>query len=206
MPHQVSCPACGVPMQLPDDLPGRSFQCVRCGAALVTTEGGQKVTQPRPMQPANPFAESPTGFGYPGGYAPGMFAPGYLPPLMSREIALAKVRGPALMMQGLGWLLVIASIPAAALYFVVDHDQHPVSAVVSFGAAPVALLLGGFAVFCGSQLNALRSYYLVLATIIVMLIVGLLVCPLLALPGIWPMIVMLDSGVKANFGAKPAAF
>jgi hypothetical protein len=190
-------------MQLPDDSPGRGFQCVRCGAALVTTTGGQLVTQPQPMQPANRFADAPAGFSYPGGYAPGPFAPGYFPPpVMSREMALEKVRGPALMIQVLGWLLVIAAIPAAALYFVVDHDQHPVSAVVSFGAAPVALLLGAFTIYCGGQLKTLRSYYLVLVSVIVMLVAGLLVCPLLALPGIWPMIVLLDSGVKANFGAR----
>jgi hypothetical protein len=188
-------------MQLPDDSPGRGFQCVRCGAALVTTAGGQLATQPRPMQPANPFAESPAGFSYPGSYAPGPFAPGfYSPPMMSREVALAKVRGPALTIQALGWFLVLVAIPSAALYFVVDHDEHPITVAITFGVAPIALLCGAFTVYCGSQLKALRSYSLVMASVVIMLVVGLLVCPLLALPGIWPMIVMLDSGVKAHFG------
>jgi len=192
-------------MQLPDDSPGRSFQCIRCGVALVTTTGGQLATQSGPVQPANPFADPPAGFSYPGGYSPSPFAPGYFaPPVMSREMALAKVRGSALMIQGFGWLLIVAAIPAAALYFVVDHDRHPVSAVVSFGAAPVALLLDAFAVYCGSQLKALRSYWFVMVSLVVMMVAGLLVC-LLALPGIWPMIVMLDSGVKAHFGKPPMA-
>jgi hypothetical protein len=192
-------------MQLPDDSPGRSFQCIRCGVALVTTTGGQLATQSGPVQPANPFAEVPVGFSYPGKYATGQLAPGYFPTPMSREAALEKVRGPALMIQVLGWLLVVAAIPSAALYFVVDHDQHPVSAVITFGVAPVALLGGAFLIYCGSQLRALRSYWLVMVSLVVMMVGGLLVCPLLALPGIWPMIVMLDARVKAHFGKPPMA-
>jgi hypothetical protein len=135
-----------------------------------------------------------------------MFAPGYLPPLMSREIALAKVQGPGIMLQIMGGLLMLSALATPLLLLIPDaEDENVILAIVAV-CLPLGLAAGGLTFFCGSQFKALQSYYLVLATIVVMLIVGLLVCPLLALPGIWPMIVMLDSGVKANFDAKPTKF
>jgi hypothetical protein len=202
MPHQVACPVCGVPMKLPDDSPGRGFQCIRCGAALVTGAGGQLATQPRPMPPANPFADSPGGFAYPAGFSPGPFAPGFYPPLLSREAALAKVYGPGLMLQIAGGLIVLAALCVPLLLLIPDAPDPDALLIGVLVGLTGGLALGAFTFYCGSQLKALRSYVLVLVSVVFLLGLGLLACPLLALPGIWPLIVLLDTGVKAHFGTR----
>lgn len=200
MPDQVACPVCGVSMQLPDDSAGRSFQCIRCGAALVTGARGQLVAQPRHMPPVNPFAESPAGFSYPGSSSPGPFAPGFYPPLLSREAALAKVHGPGLMLQIAGGLIVLAALCVPLLLLIPDAPDRDALVICVLVGLTEGLALGAFVFFCGSQLRALRSYVLVLVSVVILLGLGLLACPLLALPGIWPLIVLLDTGVKSHFG------
>ncbi len=194
-------------MQLPDDSPGRLFQCVRCRSSLVTTTGGQLIAQAQPWQPAqpmpppNPFADTPGGFSYPGQYAPGPFAPGYIPVPMSREAALARVQGPGLLLQIAGVLTVLAAFSSLLILLIPEARDDEALPIILGVTAPLGLAIGIFTIFCGSQLKALRSYALVMVGVVLLLVAGLMVCPLVALPGIWPLVVMLDAGVKAHFGA-----
>ena len=206
MAHQASCPACGIAMQLPDDSPGRGFQCVRCRSSLVTTTGGQLIAQAQlfqptqPLPPPNPFAEAPGGFSYPGQYVPGPFAPGYIPVPMSRDVALAKVQGPGLVLQIAGGLVVLAAFSSLLIMLIPEAREDEATPLILGVTVPLGLATGIFTMYCGSQLKALRSYVLVMVGVVLLLIAGLMVCPLVALPGIWPLIVMLDTGVKAHFG------
>ena len=194
MPIQAACPACGVPLQLPDDAVGRGFQCVRCGAGLVTGPAGQLFTQPRPAP--NPFGDPPQAGQYGSGYFPS--------PLMTREAALARVKGPAVMLHVLGGLTIVAGLAAPLIYLVPDTDGD-FAFFFTLIVAPLCLALGAFIVFCGMQLALLKSYALILSGVILVLLLGFLICPVFALPAIWPMIVLLDAGVKAHFGSKPEA-
>jgi len=199
MPIQVACPACNVPLQLPDDMPGRSFQCIRCGTGLATALGGRLIIQAKPAQAPNPFADAPT----PGYYGPAGFSQVYYPPpIMSREMALAKVYGPAALLQSFGALCIVLGMALPGLLLLPDMLEDAVVFAVVLIVAPIALGVGVFTVFCGGRMKALRSYALVMSSVIVLLVAGLLVCPILALPGIWPLVVLLDGGVKANFDAQ----
>ena len=199
-------------MQLPDDSPGRGFQCVRCGSALVTAAGGQLVAQAiaatpsMPPPPANPFADAPSGFSYPGGYAPSPFAGAYMPQPMSRDAALAKVRGPGLVMQMFGGLIVLAALASLLILLIPEARDDEATPLILAVTAPLGLAMGALSIYSGGQLKVLRSYALVMTSVVLLLAAGLLVCPLVALPGIWPLIVMLDAGVKAHFGRPQARY
>ncbi len=202
MPIPAVCPACSVPLQLPDDAVGRGFQCVRCGAALWILAGGQIVTQPQPLATAaNPFAEPPQG-GY---YGPGAFHPGFLPQRMNREQALAKVRGPGitLILYGLLWGISGLLVPLALLAD--EFGQDEVAQVIIPVLAGLAMVIGAFTVFCGTRLMALRSYTAIMVCVVVTIVLGFLICPLLAVAAIWPMVVLLDNQVKPHFGEAPAS-
>jgi hypothetical protein len=206
MPIPAACPACRTPIELPDDQSGRSFSCPRCSALLVSAAGGQLVVQSRMFagQTANPFAEDPATGYYAAGYGPPGFGPGYRPfPVLTREMVLAKVRGPALL-QITGGLIILTGLllPLTLLSENVQDDEA--AFYILSAIAVVCLAAGGLVLWCGLRMQMLRSYSLVLGTIILMMVTGFLVCPLLALPGVWPFIVLLDPGVRANFGAAPA--
>ncbi len=179
---------------------------------LTTAAGGQLVAQAAaaspfaPQTPANPFADTPGGFSYPGPYAPGPFAGGYVPMPMSREAALAKVQGPGLILQVAGGLIVLSALASLLIWLIPEAREDEATPLILGVAVPLGLVLGGLTFFCGSQLKALRSYALVMTVVVVLLAAGLMLCPLVALPGIWPLIVMLDSGVKGHFGAPPGKF
>jgi hypothetical protein len=202
MPIQAACPACGVPLQLPDDAVGRGFQCVRCGAALWALAGGQIVTQPQPLKAqANPFAEGPQA----GVYGPASYHPAYLPQPMGREQALAKVRGPGitLIVYGLLWGALGLLLPLAL--FAEDFRQDEVAQVMIPVLAGLAMVIGAFTVFCGTRLMALRSYTLIMVGVVLTVVAGILICPLLAIAAIWPLVVLLDNQVKQHFGEPPAS-
>lgn len=199
-------------MQLPDAVPGRSFACPRCGAMLVTATGGTLVAQgqaapPLVAPPGNPFADAPSGFTYPGyapgPFTPGPFAPGYLPLPMTRDAALAKVRGPAVLMQVMGGLVALASLAMLLLLLTPDGRNDEVLPVMLAIFAPIGLAVGGFTVYCGGRLKSLQSYGLVMTGVVLLLAVGFAICPFAALPAIWPLIVLLDAGVKRHFQSLP---
>ena len=54
-----NCPACGVPMQVPDDSFGGRFCCAKCRVPLTTSEGGEIVTEPIPTPRDGPADRAP---------------------------------------------------------------------------------------------------------------------------------------------------
>jgi hypothetical protein len=155
--------------------------------------------QGQPSPAPNPFAEYPaqSPFGPPG-YHPGYYGP----PMLSREAALAKARGPAIVLQLTGALFSIVGLAFPLILLAPDVRNDEVALIVLPVVGVLSIAVGGFTVFCGMRMKALQSYALVLAAVIVLLVAGLLVCPFAALPAIWPLIVLLDNGVKSNFGKQ----
>lgn len=190
-----ACPACNAPLHLPDDLPGRRFQCARCGAILATAAGGQVVVQAHAATPANPFADCPAAPFAPAGH--------YGPAIISREAALAKVRGPAIVLMLTGAVTVLAGAALPLSLLIPDVQDDEIAPVMLPVLGFVSLAVGGLAAIGGLRMRVLKSYALVMAAVIVLLMAGLLICPLAALPPIWPLVVLLDYGVKANFGRAP---
>ena len=192
----AQCPACGLALQMPDDAAGRRFACVRCGAQLSALAGGQVALLAQPPPAVNPFAEGAAG-GY---YAPG-FQPAFAPQAMGREQALAKVRGPGitLILYGLMWGIAGMLLPLALLAKEVADDEAQ-QVIIALGAG-LAFLAGAFTVYCGARLMALRSYTLIMVCIGINLVLGFMICPLLAVAAIWPLVVLVDGRIKLHFSA-----
>jgi hypothetical protein len=183
---------------------GRTFNCQRCGVALVTGPGGHLLVQPRQFSgQANPFAEDPAA-----GYAPGFSSPygpgNFVPyPVPTRDMVLRRVLPPAIVLMVCGGFIIIGGLVTSAALFSDNVQQDQAGFIILSVLATVLVAIGGLVVFSGVQMRALRSYALVLGVVIVMMLVGFLICPVFALPGVWPMIVLLDPGVRANFGPPP---
>ena len=206
MPIPAACPACRTAIQLPDAQQGRSFACHRCGVQLVTGPGGHLLVQPRyfPGQAgANPFAEDPTA-GPPPGFSSPYGPAGFVPyPVPTRDMVLRRVLPPAIMLMVTGGFVIMAGMATAAALLSENVQQDRAGFIIVMVLALIMLAIGALVVFCGLQMRVLRSYGLVLGVVIALMVVGFLLCPLLAVPGIWPFIVLLDPGVRANFGTPP---
>lgn len=193
MPFSTMCPACGLPLQLPDESAGRAFTCVGCGRGLATEEGGKLVVQSAAPLPS-PTAYNP--------YTPGVgYAPAYGHPWrpLTREEALAKVRGPAITLIGYGFLWGIAGLALPLLLLNEElRKEEFVQPAVAIGAA-FAIALGAFTVFAGLRLMAIRSFTLVIVCIGLNIALGFLACWMMAIPAIWPLIVTLDAKIKPYF-------
>ena len=141
-----------------------------------------------PYQSPNPWSEN---FPY----------PGYV--LADRGRALAKVKGPAILMLiyssllGLGGIAMGAFIP-----FILEdmnRDEGPVMLVILGVGVFLCLAAGAFNFWAGLRMMKLRSYALAMTAVVFTFIIGFLTCLPLLLVGIWPLVVLLDSEVKACF-------
>jgi hypothetical protein len=149
-------------------------------------EGGKLVVQTTvPPQPPTYRVSSPAA-----GYA-------YRP--LTREETLFKVRGPAIMLIGYGFMWGIAGLllPLVLLNDELRQEEF-VQPVVAIGAA-FSIAFGAFTIFAGLRLLALRSFTLIIVCISLNIALGFLACWMMAIPAIWPLIVALDAKVKPNF-------
>lgn len=199
-----TCPACGLPLELPDAHAGRAFECARCGGSLAVTTEGQIVGSPAALKPeppvaANPFADLPAGNPYQTAIHT------YAPAQITREQALAKVRLPGILLQIYGaiWIVVAMFLPAAWLSQP-ENAEDPVLFGFAAVITPLGVATGLFAFVGGTQMKALRAHGLALTSVIVTSVAGLFICPPLALAGLYPLIVLLDGSVRSHFGRSGA--
>jgi hypothetical protein len=82
-----------------------------------------------------------------------------------------------------------------------DDPDLLVGAVMIVVAGLLGLVGGAIVLLGGLRLYALRSYPLVLTAAILVVVIGFLACQPLALAGIWPLVVLMDSEVKSAFDA-----
>ena len=204
-----TCPACALPLQLPDNYAGRQFQCARCGGSLAVTTAGQVIgsqAAPGPdnpdssLVPANPFADLPAGNPYQATIQT------YAPAQITRQQALAKVRVPGLLLQVYGaiWIIAAMFLPAAWLSQA-ENAEDPVLFYFAAVITPLGVATGLLAFVGGTQMKALRAHGLVLASVIVTSVAGLFICPPLALVGLYPLIVLFDGSVRNHFGRSEAS-
>lgn len=219
-----ACPKCGNFVYPQGNVPPGNLRCDRCGT-LVPAAGGSFAAGSQPQPPPGysapyipqfPPAHPPA---YPQPYVnpyqtPNVFAdggyPGYPPGYMwqpDRARALAKVQGPGILLQVYGVLLCLSAIGMVALIPVAlqsdNEDDRTILPVVFAVAALIALVSGGFTIWCGIWLKTLRNYVLVVTCVILTSIVGFLICIPAVLVGIWPLIALNDAEVKACFDKLP---
>jgi hypothetical protein len=198
MTISASCPACGVPLRLPDDAAGRTFACVGCGRWLATEDGGKLVVRSGNQPEVRPY--QPPGY-VPPAYTPYAPTAGYVPRPLTRDEAAARAQGPGvlLMVYGFLWGLSGLLLPLLLLNEEVREEEFG-QPLVAIGAA-FSIAMGAFTIFSGLRLLALRSFTLVMLCIVLNIALGVLGCWLMAQPAIWPLVVILDGKVKPHFRA-----
>jgi hypothetical protein len=121
----------------------------------------------------------------------------------SRSSAQSKVVGPGTLLQVYGGLLclgaVLFCVAGGLVAFAEDmKDRGPVAFACGIGAV-ACLVVGPIVLAGGTRMKALRSYGLVLTSVILVFVIGILTCVPAAVIGIWPLVVLLDGEVKAAF-------
>jgi hypothetical protein len=205
-----SCPACGLPLQVSEGSPGSKYRCGKCGVVLVITEGGEFVTEPSPVAPA------PGHYREAEGIAEGRGAGGrperrrrqdeddevWLPPLrlgrVRRSAALARVSAPATVLQTCGILVALGGV-ALPVIVAFQPPADSSALVLSLIGGFLCLALGGLFFLGGTRMKALRSYRLATTAVLLFMVVALLLFGPLGVVGFWPLIVLMDAEVKANF-------
>ena len=144
---------------------------------------------PNPYQAPNPWGEN-------------FYSPGYYN-YVDRNRALSKAFGPAIFMQVYSGLILLGGIALAAFVPFAVHDmrgddQAILIGIMGFGVF-LCLLLGGLTFFAGMRFKILRSYGFVMTVVIGTLVIGFLTCLPAMFLAIWPMVVLMDSEVKACF-------
>jgi hypothetical protein len=207
MSYAPTCPRCNSPLSSNIKAPGSPAFCGRCGAS--------NPLQPSPfaagnasLPPANPYAAPGMANPFADQFAPNYHQPSYDPGSI-RQIAKAKVQGPAILLMVSGGALVLAAIGFVVVGIGSMLQENDQEAIV------VGVLLSGMSVIClaasvvlaiaGYRMRALRSYGLALTATILTIGVGFMICIPAALVGIWPLIVLLDSQVKQGFTIPPQA-
>jgi hypothetical protein len=116
-------------------------------------------------------------------------------------VVLGKVTGPAILLMVYAGICFVAAAGLLVLVPVMALQKRPDAGLVAMCVlgAPVTLLAGGLTLVGGLRMRALRNYGLVMASVIVVFVVGILICIPLAAVGIWPLIVLQDPEVKACF-------
>ena len=205
------CPICGA--GLPANQAGQTvLRCPKCGDVSEPKAG---FAQPSPANyPPAPLLPSP---GYP---------PPYVPPLPSsnpyqspnpwsenfpyqgyaipdRGRALAKVKGPAILMLVYSGLLSLCGIALGGMMPFILEDMSREEGSVMMAVLGVGTFLclaaGVFNFWAGWRMMKLRSYAVAMTAVVFSFLIGFLTCLPLMLVGIWPLIILLDSEVRACF-------
>lgn len=205
MPTMRICPNCGIAVSMSETALGAAGRCRSCGAVLPATSGHPAdITATTPTALAgkppvvsaapNPFAD----------VAPPAFQTPYFSPWQpDRNRALAKVKGPAILLIASGVVLLLCGIAGVvAIPFVLTQatgEDLVVGLMFSGIAAAAGLASGPLTIWGGARMLALRSYGLAMTAVIVSAACALLTCWPAALVFIWPLAILLDAEVKASF-------
>jgi phage FluMu protein Com len=219
MPIQFRCSKCGKLLRTGDDTAGRQAQCPECGTISTVPSSapppGSAVPPPVPLEGSTPFAS-----GSPFAEAAGAESPYRLPDsLVNQSLqgpldldAAQRVSGPAMALLVTGIINLLAHLAFGGLYAVVIvmalngkiEGQKPAEMVLG-GGIMIALALFGVVmdiiVLMGAvKMKNLGSYSFAMASAIIAMIPFFSPCCILGLPfGIWAIVVLGDSSVKAAF-------
>lgn len=204
MARSERCPACRGVVDLPEESDWGRIRCLDCGAKLDVRDGRlwevdrgvreQPDEKPRRRLPRRAYDED---YDEGGRFESVRFD--------ERQVR-GKVRGAGIFTQVLGALLVVVGLLAGiggavgALTIDVRNDDFVV-VVMAAGTAILCLPLGVAAVWAGWRMTQLRSHGAATAVVVILLVIGFLACGVFAAVFLWPMIVLMDSKVKAAFRA-----
>jgi hypothetical protein len=219
MATRENCPECGVFLQVPDEVASGKFRCPKCQAVLLISQGGGLVSEQGPVTvaPRRPRDEedAPARWGgaprrdwededdRPRRRRRDEEDEDWLPEVRrrrpSRSEALARVAGPAILLQvyGMFWILGGAVLPLIGA-FLPDPDYPLILVLCIFGFV-FSVAVGIFTLIGGIFMKRLQNWGLVLASVIVTFVAAFMVCALLVLVGVWPLVVLLNQDVQAAF-------
>jgi phage FluMu protein Com len=212
MPIEFRCSHCGKLLRTGDGTAGRQAQCPEC-ATVCTVPG---VSTPTGPIPASTNAGSPFGtIPQPPESADGAENPYQSPyapsssysQLPSNELAVQRVAGPAIALIVFACVGMALQIISVAVLVVLIFKRVPirnhwmfVSPEISIIQGIAATLLGVLILIGAMKMKRLENYGLAMAASIIAMIPYLSPCCLLGLPfGIWALVVLCDSNVKAAF-------
>ena len=213
MAIEFRCKECDNLLRTPDEAAGKKARCPSCKsiqevpggtAPLAETAGFQPFepiaspSQPQPTTepvstPANPFAAVES--------ASSPYAAPHRPTASTRELALSKVRIPAiiLLVITIPCLLFLGLATLATIFSAAEQGWND-DAVGGVVVCAVSMFFGLLVMLGTIQMLRLKSYGLAVAAMV--LAIAPIACQVcLTFPfAVWGLIVLLDSSVKSEFG------
>ena len=153
------------------------------------------------MPPAstNPFADAPERNPFSDNPYHSPYASGFESPAANRDIALSKVKAPAIILIVFailaGGMLLLGMV--AGIIEMADNgaDGEDISAMTMLGTA---VLMETVVVLGMARMLALKNYGLAMTATILSMVCGM--CSLLTLPfSIWALVVLCDANVRSQF-------
>jgi hypothetical protein len=209
MSNTRKCPACGESISLPIDVSRNRVPCPACGIELTTNEDGDLAVEGVRSATTSNVASVPKP-----------------PPKLediededewdediprrqpwrrrySRAAALKKVRPPAILLQVLGVVWVIAATATIPILLLVPLDlsdkDYLATMIGGIVGAILGAILGVVTFIAGMRMKALRSFPLILTVVILTMALGVAACLPVAMIPIWPLVVLVSSDVRAGF-------
>ncbi len=209
MPIEFRCPRCGRLLRTPDDTAGKQAQCPACGTlstipppSPLPTEASVSPGPPpdRPMDAGPAAAAAGAERPY---QAPGSDA-FFIPPaqrVYGPATALIVVGVVGIAGHAVGVLANLAHMALGARAFRVPDELHlAFSGGIGVTINLFGMAVGLFILIAAIQMKRLESRSLAMAAAIVAMLPCISPCCLLGLPfGIWALIVLNDSSVRAAF-------
>lgn len=187
MPIEFRCSQCGRLLRTGDDTAGQQAQCPECDAIG---------TVPTPPENDNPFAAGPSPID--AGQCFISLANRVSAP--ATALTVTAILGMAANAIGLVYNLIVVGMGGA----MGPPRQHDIPFMINHGAGAVgnafAIVIGILILVGATKMKNLDNYALAMTAAIVAMIPCFSPCCLLGLPfGIWALVVLSDSSVKAAF-------
>jgi hypothetical protein len=209
MAIEFRCTQCNRLLRTGDDTAGRQAQCPECGAIMdipATSVPSGGPAPPPDASEGNPFAPWQAAAAQPASDNPyqSPMSPAYLGPSQADPFAKQRVAGPAtalIVTAVLGLIQnVLALLMTAVIAFGLPPNGNVEDAIPLFIISIIGVPGGILMLIAALKMKKLESYGLAMAGAILGMIPYLSPCCLLGLPfGIWALVVLADSSVKAAF-------
>jgi DNA-directed RNA polymerase subunit RPC12/RpoP len=211
MPIEFRCSQCGKLLRTGDETAGREAQCPECGALsrIPTGTGSAQALPPSASPGSDAFASTPAGStdsGQPFGTA---YQNSFLP---ADPFAAARVSAPATALIITGVLGVVGQVVGVVVNLIqitvgaglAGPGREVVPAMFGAGVYAVVGVFGialcVLVVVGAMKMKRLESYSLAMAAAVLSVVPCTSPCCLLGVPfGIWALIMLNDSSVKAAF-------
>jgi len=214
MPIEFRCRRCGKMLRTGDDTAGRQAQCPGCGTISVVpgsmASSEWSVPSLAPPGAGNPFVVGPAVAGVADSENP------YQSPSELGVLAAQRVSGPATALIVTAILGILAHLGVTVVYAILlamslngqirdlEPEQDPTQLAIGSGVlvaiGVLGLMTGFVALFGAIKMKRREGYPFAIAASIIVMIPCISPCTVLGLPfGIWALVVLSDSSVRATF-------